>query len=324
MHLARANTVVADLRACHEWIDHVVRAVLRYHERRGNHLAAAITFFSILNAVPLLMIAFAATGYLLAFSPALLAALETRAADAVPPELSDTVEPFIETVVEQRNAVAGAGLVAALWAGTWWMTNLREAISSQWEIPPRNPASPRRLLSDLLALAGLWVALIVSLAVTAIGTGVAETLLGLGGWHYSGGNQLARTVVALILGLAADWLICYWLITQLPRVREQVRGGARAALIGAVGFELLRHGLTVYLAWISATPGGAIFGSLLGLLVFAYLVSRFVLLVAAWAATDSAGPESWAESDHAAATRRGTTSNPVELRRNSATADPSE
>jgi hypothetical protein len=52
------------------------------------------------------MIAFAATGYLLSFSPDLLATLEARAADAVPPELSDTVEPFIETVVEQRNAVA--------------------------------------------------------------------------------------------------------------------------------------------------------------------------------------------------------------------------
>jgi membrane protein len=284
----RAHAVFAGLRARHEWIDHLVRAVLRYHERRGNHLAAAITFFSILNAVPLLMIAFAATGYLLSFSPALLAAVEVRAADAVPPELSDTVEPFIETVIEQRNAVAGVGLVAAVWAGTWWMSNLREAISSQWEIPPHNPASLRRLLSDLFALAGLWAALIVSLAITAIGTGLAETLLGLVGWGYSGGNQLTRIVVALPLGLVADWLICYWLITRLPRVGEHVRGGARAALIGAIGFELLRQGLTVYLARITATPGGAVFGSLLGLLVFAYLVSRFVLLVAAWAATTPA------------------------------------
>jgi membrane protein len=281
----RARAVVAGLRTRHEWIDHLVRAVLRYHERHGNHLAAAITFFSILNAVPLLMIAFAATGYLLAFSPELLATLEMRAADAVPPELSDTVDPFIETVVEQRNAVAGVGLVAALWAGIWWMSNLREAISSQWEIPPRNPASLRRLLSDLFALAGLWAALIVSLAITAIGTGLAETLLGLVGWHYSGWNQLTRIVVALPLGLVADWLIFYWLITRLPRIRGNVRGGARAALIGAVGFELLRQGLTLYLARITATPGGAVFGSLLGLLVFAYLVSRFILLVAAWAAT---------------------------------------
>ncbi len=36
---------------------------------------------------------------------------------------------------------------------------------------------------------------------------------------------------------------------------------------------------------ITGTPGGALFGSLLGLLLFGYLVARLLLWVTAWAAT---------------------------------------
>ena len=282
---ARFRSAVSGLRARYEWIDHLFRTGIRYHERHGNHFAAAITFFSILNAVPLLMIAFAAAGYVLWFSPALLTAVEARIAGAVPTELSDTVGSVIDAAIEQRNTVAGIGLIAALWAGTWWMSNLREAVSAQWAVRPENPASLRRLLSDLLALTGLWTALIGSLAITAVGTGLAELLLRLAGWDGAGWTQATRIGIGLVLGLVADWVICFWIITRLPRRHERVRGAARAALLGAVGFEVLRQGLTIYLGRITVSASSAVFGSLLGLLVFAYLVSRFILLTTAWAAT---------------------------------------
>jgi membrane protein len=80
-------------------------------------------------------------------------------------------------------------------------------------------------------------------------------------------------------------LIFFWILTRLPRMRRRVRGAARAALLGAIGLEVLKQGLTIYLGRIGGSLGGTVFGSLLGLLVFAYLVSRFVLLVTAWAAT---------------------------------------
>jgi membrane protein len=283
--MARLQAAVVGLRARHEWIDHLLRAGVRYHERHGNHFAAAITFFSILNAVPLLMIAYATAGYVLALNPSLLAALDAGIARAVPPELSDTIEPVVHAAIAQRNTVAGIGLLAALWAGTWWMFNLREAVSAQWTIPPRNPASLRRLLSDVAALAGLWIAVIGSLAISAIGTGLGETVLGLLGWQGADWSQLTRTGFGLLLSLVADWLIFFWIITRLPRTRQHIQGAARAALLGAIGLEALKQGLTIYLGGITRSPGGTIFGTSLGLLVFAYLVSRFVLFMTAWAAT---------------------------------------
>ncbi|OLT06166.1 hypothetical protein BJF90_18175 [Pseudonocardia sp. CNS-004] len=283
--MARLQAAVVGLRARHEWIDHLLRAGVRYHERHGNHFAAAITFFSILNAVPLLMIAYATAGYVLALNPSLLAALDAGIARAVPPELSDTIEPVVDAAIAQRNTVAGIGLLAALWAGTWWMFNLREAVSAQWTIPPRNPASPRRLLSDVAALAGLWIAVIGSLAISAIGTGLGGTVLGLLGWQGADWSQLTRTGFGLLLSLVADWLIFFWIIARLPRTRQRIQGAARAALLGAIGLEVLKQGLTIYLGGITGSPGGTIFGTSLGLLVFAYLVSRFVLFMTAWAAT---------------------------------------
>lgn len=282
---ARLQAAAVGLRARHEWIDHLLRAGVRYHERHGNHFAAAITFFSIVNAVPLLMIAYATVGYVLALNPSLLAALDAGIARAVPPELSDIIEPVVDGAIAQRNTVAGIGLLAALWAGTWWMFNLREAVSAQWTIPPRNPASLRRLLSDVAALAGLWIAVIGSLAISAIGTGLGVTVLGLLGWQGADWSQLTRTGFGLLLSLVADWLIFFWIITRLPRARQQIQGGAQAALLGAIGLEVLKQGLTIYLGGITGSPGGTIFGTSLGLLVFAYLVSRFVLFMTAWAAT---------------------------------------
>lgn len=284
-HPARVQAAVTRLRARHEWVDHLLRAGARYHERHGNHLAAAITFYSVLNAVPLLMIAFATAGYVLAFNPPLLAALEAGIARAVPTALSETIEPIVDAAIAQRNTVAGIGLAAALWAGIWWMFNLREAVSALWAIPAHSPASLHRLLSDLAALAGLWIAVISSLAISALGTGLGETILRVAGWQGATWTQATRTSFALLLSLMTDWVIFFWIINRLPRTRQRIQGAARAALLGAVGLEALKQGLTIYLGGITGSLGGTVFGSLLGLLVFAYLVCRFVLLVTAWAAT---------------------------------------
>jgi hypothetical protein len=53
----------------HPWLDHLVRAGERYTENHGDHYAAAITYFSILALVPLLMVGFAAAGVRAARQP---------------------------------------------------------------------------------------------------------------------------------------------------------------------------------------------------------------------------------------------------------------
>ena len=91
------------------------------------------------------------------------------------------MNPILETAIEQRNSIGVIGLVGALWSGVWWMSNLREAVSAQWELPAPNPAALQRLLYDLRALAGLGAALVVTFAFTVLGAGLAELVLGVAG-----------------------------------------------------------------------------------------------------------------------------------------------
>ena len=157
------------LRARYGWLDHLVRAGARYTERHGDHYAAAITFFSVLSLVPLLMIAFAVAGYVLFFNPSLLDELRPAITENVPGNLADTINPIVDQAIDQRGTVGFVGLLGALYSGIGWMSNLREALSEQWAQVPETPSMPKRLLFDLLALLGLGVALVGSFAITGHG-----------------------------------------------------------------------------------------------------------------------------------------------------------
>jgi len=281
-HLGRLRDRVTRMRERHEWVDHLSRAGERYFAQRGNHFAAATAFFSILTAVPLLMVAFAAASYVLWFNPDLLAELENAITASVP---SDALHSIIETAIDQRNSIGTIGLIGALWSGVWWMSNLREAVSAQWELPAPHPAALQRLLYDLRALVGLGAALAVTLSFTVLGAGFAELVLAWLGAPDDGLTRSLLRVVGIVLGVTANWLIFAWAITRLPRTDVALRGVRRAALLGAIGFEVLKQGATVYFEVVTSTPGGAVFGSLLGLLLFGYLVARLLLWVTAWAAT---------------------------------------
>ena len=273
------------LRARYPWLDHLVRAGTRYTDHHGDHYAAAITFFSILSLVPLLMIAFAVAGYVLFFNPALLDEIRQAINAAVPPNMAATINPIIDQAIAQRNTVAGFGLLTALYSGIGWMSNLREALSEQWAQSPEPPALPKRLLFDLTALLGLGVALVGSFGITGLASGFAATVLEFLGLADQGWAQFLLRLLGIVLGIAANFLVFLWVIARLPRQHTPMRSAVKAAVLGAIGFEILKQVMTYYLSSVTSSPSGAVFGSLLGLLVFVNFVSRFTLFVTAWAAT---------------------------------------
>jgi membrane protein len=64
-----------------------------------------------------------------------------------------------------------------------------------------------------------------------------------------------------------------------------VRSAVRGAIAAAVGFEILKQVFTIYLASVLDSPSGQLFGPIIGLLLFANLVARFLLFITAWTAT---------------------------------------
>ena len=61
--------MVDRLRARYHWFDHVMRAQERYQDSKGDFYAAGITYFTIFALFPMLMVAFAIGGFILASHP---------------------------------------------------------------------------------------------------------------------------------------------------------------------------------------------------------------------------------------------------------------
>jgi membrane protein len=144
---------------------------------------------------------------------------------------------------------------------------------------------PKRLLFDLLALLGLGVALAGSFAITGLASGFAADVLSFVGLDDQAWAVFLLRVLGILLGLVANFGVFLWVIARLPRQHTPLRSAVKAAVLGAVGFEVLKQVMTFYLSSVTISPSGAVFGSLLGLLVFVNFVSRFTLFVTAWAAT---------------------------------------
>ncbi len=273
------------LRARYGWLDHLLRAGGRYTERHGDHYAAAITYFSVLSLVPLILAGTAIAGYVLFFNPDLLDQLKDGIGKNLPGGLDDLILPVITSAIDNRGSLGILALLGALYTGVGWTSNLREALSEQWAQVPTTPPILKRLLFDLLALAGLGLALVGSFAITGIASGFTRSILE----FVSLADQLwARVLLAalgVVLGLVANWLIFLWVIAWLPRQHATLRSAAKAAVLGAVGFEVLKQVMTFYLGTVTSSPAGALLGPFVGLLVFVFFVSRFMLFVTAWAAT---------------------------------------
>jgi membrane protein len=275
---------VAELRKRHAWLDHLLRAGQSYTDNHGDHYAAAITYFSILALVPLLMVAFAVVALVLRANPELLVQLKEQIKGAVPPGMNDMLGKVVDQAVASGGTVGTVGLLGALYSGLGWMTNLREALSEQWGQRDKQPTVLKRYLFDLLALLGLGLALLISFAVLAAG-GLVGPILGYLGLTGIGWLAPVVKLVVLLFGLSANALVFLWVIARLPREPVTWRSAAKAALVAAVGFELIKQIMVFYIGKVTSSPAGAAFGPILGLLIFVFTVSRFLLFLTAWAAT---------------------------------------
>ena len=104
-----------------------------------------------------------------------------------------------------------------------------------------------------------------------------------------------ETPVAVVLlraltyacAVLADTLLFLFLFTRLARVASPLRRVVQGALLGAVLFELLKVGGAYYVER-TTSKGAATYGAfavVVGLLLFLNLVSRLLLLTAAWVVT---------------------------------------
>ncbi|OXM66873.1 inner membrane protein YhjD [Amycolatopsis vastitatis] len=273
------------LRRKYPWLDHLIRANDAFTERYGNHYAAAITYFSVLSVFPLFMVAFAVVGLAVNHDKTIIDKITNGINNSVPAGLRELVNGIVSGALDSGSGVGIFGLLIALYSGIGWMSNLRDALTAQWGQVKQPQPFLKQTAKDLVALIGLGVALIVSFALTAVGGGIGQFLLELVGLEHATWAIFLLRVATIVLGLLANTLVFLWVIARLPREQVALRSAVKGAVFAAVGFVVLQQVATVYLASVTKSPSAALFGPVIGLLVFANLVSRFLLLVTAWTAT---------------------------------------
>jgi membrane protein len=280
------------LRARFRWLDHVIRAYQRFDERNGGFYAAGLTYYTIFALFPLLMVGFAAFGFLLSRRPQLLQTIDDHIRSAVSGALSQQLVDLMNSAIEARTSVGIIGLATAAWAGLGWISHLRAAVTEMWwDRRIESPGFVHNKISDLVAMLGTFVVALATVALSTLGhqAPMAAVLRWLGIPEFSVLNWLFQ-LFSILISLFVSWLLFFWMIARLPRDKVDLVDSMRAGLLAAIGFELFKQVASLYLRVVLRSPAGATFGPVLGLMVFSYITAYLVLFATAWAATASVDP----------------------------------
>lgn len=276
------------LRTRYEWFDHVLRANERYNECKGNYFAAGLTYYTIFALFPLLMVAFGVGGFVLSRRPDLLTQIDNKVRATVPGNLGQQIVDLMNSAIHARASVGVIGLLAAAWAGLGFMANLREALSEMWKQRGQPPGFVRTKLSDLGAMVTSFVAILATLALSALADATPmATVLAWLGIHYAPVLDAILRLGSILVSVLLSWFVFTWMIARLPRESISFASSVRAGLIAAIGFEVFKFVASIYLKSILRSAAGATFGPVLGLMVFAYITARLLLFATAWAATSA-------------------------------------
>lgn len=268
-----------------------------YRARHGDHLAAAVTFFTVLALVPLLMLAVSATGFVLSSSQSVFAEVERLLAVALPQPVGAEVVHVVHIVVAERGTLGVLGLAAAAVSGWSWISHLRDAVTALLGLP----CPERRLrsaFSDVTALVGIGLALAVSFALATLTGVLGRWLLDLLGLTSTFGARAVLAAGSLAIGLAANWLVVAWCLAHLPRPRRPLRPLLPAAAVAAVGLVVLQQIGGLYFRLVGTSPAVTALGALVGFLLIVYLVVRWLFMVTVW--TGTRAPDSVSDRGDAA------------------------
>ncbi|AWS40718.1 YihY/virulence factor BrkB family protein [Streptosporangium sp. 'caverna'] len=269
------------------WFDHLIRTVRRYQLQFGDRLAGAVTYFAFLSFFPIIALAFAVFGYFLAIRPNAVMTLQ-RAINEYLPGLAAKLP--INEIASSRTSAGVIGLIGLLYTGLGAMDALRGAlreISMTTEAPPNFFLGKLR---DLAAFILLGVTMVLSVAAGGFATQASGVVAG---WLGLSGSAVVADVIwfiGLAAGVLADVVVFLILLSWVGRSTQPFRVVLRGALLGAIGFALLKQLAALILAGTLHNPVYGAFAVMVGLLIWINLSARMILYVAAWTATAAFGP----------------------------------
>ena len=276
---------VAEIRKRRPTVDHAVRTQEHYGETQASQQAGAVTYFGFLSVFPVLALAFFVVGYVAEVFPDAQDTLVTSIESMFPGLIGDGAHQLNLEDFQNSAATAGViGVVGLLYAGLGWLSALRNALITVFELPHR--AQPNFLMGkvrDLITLVIVGSVLLFAVAFTGIVAGFSDDLLDWAGLDTELGWLV--DLVTIALGLLANAVLFFAMFRLLAAPDLPKRAMWSGALVGAVGFEILKQISGLLIQLTQGNPAFQVFGLALILLVWINYFSRVILYAASWAWT---------------------------------------
>ena len=256
-------------------------------------LAAAVTYFAFLSLFPLLALSFAGIGFVAHYVPDARQVLDVVLQGLLPGMIGEEPNQIsLAAIQDAAGAVAGVGVVTMTYAGLGWISDMRDALAAMFDVDSsRAPALGRKkvvafvvaMARDAAALVVIGVILLVSVSVSG---GLLSFVRHVG--RRIGVNDdlgFVMPILLVVAGVATGAVLFFAIFKVLAAPAVTNRALWSGALVGALGFELLKQASTWLLGTTAHQPAFQAFGIALILLVWIYYFSRVLMYAASWAAT---------------------------------------
>lgn len=281
----RAKAVITAIRERWPIVDHVLRMVEHYGQVRGSLQAGAVTYFAFLSFFPVLALAFFVIGKVKSVYPNAEDQTITAINSILPGMVGDGEGQIsLDSIAENASTIGWIGLFGVLFAGLGWLSGMRKALLTVFDVDKDD--SPNFILGkgrDLVTLALIGLTMVLSVAVSGVVTGLSKDILGWVGLSDTLSPLLS--LLALVLGIGANMVLFFALFKLLAAPPLPVKSLWQGALLGALGFEVLKQLSSFLLRSTKDQPAFQAFGIALILVVWINYFSRVVMYSAAWAHT---------------------------------------
>ena len=279
--------MVDSVRERRPFVDHVFTMLAHYGNVNGNAQAGAVTFFGFLSFFPILALSFFVIGFISQVYPN----AQDQLVDALDQVLPGVVgngegEIAMSTFEDNAGAIGLIGLVGVLYSGLGWLSGMRGALEVMFNVGKKD--QPNFFVGkarDLLVLTVIGLILMLSIGLTGALSGFSDVILG---WLGLDDSRVAAVVLWVVthgLAIAATTVLLVAMFRLLANPRLPLRALAHGALLGGVGFELLKSIANFLIGTTQNQPAFQAFGVALVLVVWINYFSRLVMYGAAWAYT---------------------------------------
>lgn len=244
------------------WLGRALDVHERVGEVNGGPIASSVTLTVFVSLFPLVLVTAAVVGFLAAGDPEvpdkIIDALSLKG------EAAQTIRDAVGTAQDSRRAASVLGLAGLLWSGLGVTNALALAVQTPWQF--KSTGLKTRLDGVIWLLGG------VVLFSGAIALGSVLNFLP---------DAVPKPITSagvIIAGLVVEFGFFLWTFWILGDRRVPWRGLVPGAVMGAVGFEVLKLVGTVYVPRLVASssslygPLGVVFAILAWLALFARLI----------------------------------------------------